>query len=53
MIDEVSQNKVRTPVFRKVLETTQPPDSVNKLMVMLQKLTEKVETLETIVKKDK
>ena len=53
MIDEVSQNKLRTPVFRKVLETTQPPDSVNKLMVMLQKLTEKVESLETIVKKDK
>ena len=52
MIDEVSQNKLRTPVFRKVLETTQPPDSV-KLMVMLQRLTEKVETLETIVKKDK
>ena len=38
MIDEVSQ---RAPVSRKVLETTQPPESVNKLIVMLQRLTEK------------
>ena len=53
MKDEGSQNRIKTQVFQKVQETTQPPDSVNKLMVMLQKLTEKVESLETIVKKDR
>ena len=53
MIGEESQNKIKTQVFQKVQETAQPPDSVNKLMVMLQKFTEKVESLETIVRKYK
>ena len=49
MQDGGNRNKVKTQVFRKVQESTQPPDIIS----MLQKLTEKVEKLETIVKIDK
>ena len=53
MTDERNQNDIKTQVFHKVQETMQPPQSLSKLMRMLQKLTEKVKDLETIVKKDK
>ena len=53
MTDERNQNDIKTQVFHKVQETMQPPHSLSKLMRMLQKLTEKVKDLETIVKKDK
>ena len=47
--DGGNRNKVKAQVFRKVQESTQPPD----IMKKLQELTKKVEKLETIVKTDK
>ena len=53
MPDGGNRNKVKSQVFRKVQESTQPPDIMTKLMTMIQELTEKVEKMETIVKIDK
>ena len=46
------ENDVQTPVFQKAQDDPHPPDMMERMMSMMEKLMKKVENLECIVQID-